>query len=133
MIVTRQWIHDHSTPAGGWNRKQIEALGLKWPAPKGWIKRLEGTEINGIAKAAFEIQSETGIKRIEDIMVAASLKKINKYEEPIFGGVLSSHPVADAGIMAANKRISELEEMIGYMDERIIYLERAVERHLPTD
>lgn len=49
MIITKEWIKAHTTPAGSWNRKQIEALGLTYPPRKGWMKRLEGTEI-GIAK-----------------------------------------------------------------------------------
>jgi len=54
MIISKAWIHAHTTAGGAWNRKQIEALGLKWPQTKGWIKGLAGTEITDKQKAEFE-------------------------------------------------------------------------------
>lgn len=46
MIITREFIHDYKTGSGGWTKKQIEALGLKWPVRKGWQHSLIGKEIS---------------------------------------------------------------------------------------
>ena len=122
MIITKQWIHAHKTPAGGWNRKQIEALGLTWPARKGWQKRLEGTEIDGVAQMCFEVNSAAGKNRIEDLVKSSIPPR--KDNGVIAGGVLSSHPQADSAIERASQRISELERIIEYMDTRVTVLER---------
>lgn len=46
MILTNENLHDLGTKSRGFNRKQIEYLGLKWPPRKGWLKSLVGTEIS---------------------------------------------------------------------------------------
>jgi len=43
--VTRQWIKDNSTPRGGWNYKQLQAIGVDVPPTKGWIDEVDGKEI----------------------------------------------------------------------------------------
>jgi len=58
MIITKQWIHDHKTPAGGWNRKQMTAIGFKWPPPKGWIKAVSGVDISDEVRKRFEAESD---------------------------------------------------------------------------
>ncbi len=45
MILTKELIHSVKNGTGGWNKPQLELLGVKWPPPKGWIERLAGTEI----------------------------------------------------------------------------------------
>jgi len=73
LIITRDWIHAHRTAGGAWNRKQIEALGLKWPVSKGWIKGVVGTELALSYVLDFERyakakrQPETKIDRIFDL------------------------------------------------------------------
>ena len=74
MIVTKKWIHAHRTPAGAWNRKQIEALGLSWPARKGWIKALEGTEIS--LKNALEFAGYRALKKPTEPSYADLLKSV---------------------------------------------------------
>ena len=54
FTVTKQWIHDNKTTGGSWNAKQLKCLGISWPAPKGWINRITGTEIPIAAKDRFE-------------------------------------------------------------------------------
>jgi len=57
MIITKQWIHDHKTPAGGWNRKQMTAIGVSWPQPRGWINDVVGMDICTSSQLRFEFQS----------------------------------------------------------------------------
>lgn len=87
MLITKQWIHAHHTPAGAWNRKQIEALGLSWPAKKGWIKELEGTEISAARQLLFEHHTKSSAKNptykeLKEKVVAIEAKllaNINNY------------------------------------------------------
>lgn len=43
--LTRDLLHAGKTGGGGFNRKQIEALGLRYPPMKGWLSRLIGKTI----------------------------------------------------------------------------------------
>lgn len=62
MIITKKWIHDHKTQAGAWNRKQLAAIGVRWPAVKGWIDVVDGHEISAGSRAVFE--SHAGEKAV---------------------------------------------------------------------
>jgi hypothetical protein len=31
---------------GGWNKHQLELLGIKWPPQKGWLSKLVGQEVS---------------------------------------------------------------------------------------
>lgn len=33
-------IESHRTPGGGWTKKALAALGVPWPPPRGWKRRL---------------------------------------------------------------------------------------------
>jgi len=46
MRVTREWIMDQRSPAGGWNRAQLKALGTGWPPRHGWLRNLLGRTIS---------------------------------------------------------------------------------------
>ena len=37
---TKEEIEKHLTPAGGYLRKDLEAMGVNWPPKKGWKERL---------------------------------------------------------------------------------------------
>ena len=38
---------------GGWSRAQLTMLGVEWPPMKGWLARLDGTEIEPYRYRAF--------------------------------------------------------------------------------
>ena len=52
-IITRELIREGQSLAGGWNRKQVELLGLSWPPKHGWQHKLLGTEISEASAARF--------------------------------------------------------------------------------
>lgn len=54
MIITKDWIMDNQTNKGSWNAKQLNAIGISWPPPKGWIGRSIGMEICDTTKERFE-------------------------------------------------------------------------------
>ncbi len=45
MKLTHQMLHDAATNYGGWNKKQLAVLKVGWPAKKGWLSKLVGSEI----------------------------------------------------------------------------------------
>ncbi len=76
MIITPDWIHKHTTPAGGWNAKQLKILGLRWPARKGWISNISGNVITdqqridfeSAAKKAGKVSLESRVEKLELIV-----------------------------------------------------------------
>jgi len=54
FIITRDWIFNNRTERGAWTKKQITALGLKWPATSGWIDELVGEAISSHNARLFE-------------------------------------------------------------------------------
>lgn len=54
MTVTRAWLESCRTERGGYTRAQIEALGVAYPPPHGWLSRLVGRPISAATMAAVE-------------------------------------------------------------------------------
>ncbi len=45
MKITLEWLNANRTARGGFNRYQVEALGLIWPPEHDWLRRQVGREI----------------------------------------------------------------------------------------
>ena len=45
MKLTHDLLMQYRTPAGLWRKVQLDALGLSWPPPHGWIKQVVGMEL----------------------------------------------------------------------------------------
>lgn len=56
ITVTKRWLMDHSSgnARGGWTKAQLEAIGLSWPPPKGWVDALIGSMLEDSQRAEFE-------------------------------------------------------------------------------
>ena len=54
FTVTPEWIYANRTKRGGWNAKQLAAVGIKWPPIKGWKVRLPGRKITQTSRETFE-------------------------------------------------------------------------------
>jgi hypothetical protein len=54
MIVTNEWIEEHKTTNGGWNKPQLEAIGIAWPPVKGWKLSVIGKQITERQRIQFE-------------------------------------------------------------------------------
>ena len=61
MKVTREFILSGKSGAGGWTKRQLQILGVGWPPPKRWMKRVEGKTISD--SAAKEFIALTGQKK----------------------------------------------------------------------
>ena len=42
VLVTEDILLDGMSERGGWNKRQLEILGVPWPPPKGWKKWVSG-------------------------------------------------------------------------------------------
>ena len=56
FTITKHWLREFSSgnSRGGWTKAQLEAVGVSWPPPKGWLDAVIGLEIEDSAKADFE-------------------------------------------------------------------------------
>jgi len=46
VLLTKQMIEEGLSSKGGYNKKQLEILGVEWPPQKGWKSALIGTIIS---------------------------------------------------------------------------------------
>ncbi len=53
VILTYEMIHSAKNGSGGWNKRQLAVLGVKWPPRKGWLIELCGEEISEREYARF--------------------------------------------------------------------------------
>lgn len=52
-MITNEMIEAGKSEIGGWNRRQVEAIGMKWPLTQGWKFRIIGTTVERSKVAAF--------------------------------------------------------------------------------
>ena len=62
FIITDRWIINNKTPGGGYNRKQLNILGIEWPPKFNWKLTLVGKKINKKVAEEFENLANTGNK-----------------------------------------------------------------------
>lgn len=63
-VITAQWLHKYATSGHGWTRRQIEALRIDYPPPRGWIRDLEGMTIPQAWAREFEALSRRGTEPV---------------------------------------------------------------------
>lgn len=74
-FITQEFIMSGQSAAGGWNRKQIELLDIKWPPQHGWIDRVVGKEISTADAERFRALRGKVVKR----------KPRQEYNRALFG------------------------------------------------
>lgn len=57
MLVSNDWLLQWQTVNGGYNKRQLELLGIAWPPKRGWKRDLLGLEISEEKARAFEMSS----------------------------------------------------------------------------
>jgi len=62
MTLTYEILHSAGSYGGnGFNNAQLALLGVSWPPPKGWLRELAGTEIDGATWA--KVMELRGVRR----------------------------------------------------------------------
>lgn len=61
VVLTDAILEELRSPQGGWKRAVLEPLGVPWPLPKGWRRRLLGTPVGAdrLARARSFVCRET--------------------------------------------------------------------------
>ncbi len=54
MIITTEYLDNHKTAKGAWTRKQLEVIGVDWPAKKGWKNNVLGIALTEEQQKRFE-------------------------------------------------------------------------------
>ncbi len=62
MIITDDWLIKNKTPAGGYNKKQFDILGIQYPPQKGWKEKIIGKELCEEKVKQFENISNGNMK-----------------------------------------------------------------------
>ncbi|MFJ3465338.1 hypothetical protein [Achromobacter spanius] len=57
MLITNDWLVQWQTVRGGYNKRQLEVLGIVWPPKRGWKRDVIGLSIPDEAARAFELAS----------------------------------------------------------------------------
>jgi len=70
MLLTRRLINKNKTLAGGFNKAQLKALGIKWPPAQGWVGRLDGTQITDEKWQEF-LEAKEKCKRNKKVSLTA--------------------------------------------------------------
>jgi hypothetical protein len=64
MKITEEFLNKISLRKDGWNRLQLELLGVSWPPAQGWKQGLLGKEISeGTARRLEELRDTTPKQR----------------------------------------------------------------------
>ncbi len=66
VTVNKELLAISATASGGYTRTQLEALGVAWPPPKGWKRRVVGRRI---AMSSFDVlmsEAAHGLRRLTE-------------------------------------------------------------------
>lgn len=58
-VVTLEWLKWYANGPGGYNARQLAALGISWPPTKGWLRGLVGERVTADQAERFERFSKT--------------------------------------------------------------------------
>lgn len=96
MILTHEILENSRSPRGGWNRKQLELLGVAWPPVKGWKRKLIGTDMDDAKFAELmklsgndNLQSpipvnmsdsaDSNVRFVQNLLAIRAAQGLNKY------------------------------------------------------
>lgn len=70
MILTREFLDTHRTPAGDWTARQLAALGLPCPPPLGWKRQAIGKVLTALQIAEFTAKPLSNAERRKELSLA---------------------------------------------------------------
>lgn len=81
--ITRALLEEGMNGNGGWNRKQLDLIGVSWPPKKGWREWAIGKEISDRdAERFIALKGDAGRARKRKI-------KLRRVESPSFADVMA--------------------------------------------
>lgn len=76
---------DNRTPKGSWTKSQLIAIGVGWPAEKGWLRKVVGNEISEENASIFESKMKAnGREPMIDINAKEVIKNIQELSDGTF-------------------------------------------------
>jgi hypothetical protein len=116
MKLTWDNIHAAGTRGCGFTRAQLAVVGIRWPPPKGWLRKLIGKEITSEQYEAFKDARNTYVNR---------KGKVRRRNKPLSAApVPATHSNDKAREIA---RIARREKELAQMRERLRQPESAVQ------
>ena len=79
-VITKEWLDSNRTAKGAFTRKQIQALGIKWPPRSGWMQSVIGEMITHEQARQFE-GSKTEYAEFKPLKYKKILKSIESLDE----------------------------------------------------
>jgi hypothetical protein len=80
IIITKEFIESNKTAKGGWNKRQIEAIGLVWPPTKGWKRAIIGNCISIEDAQIFASFTEPPKKPVKNPLTAKNKRLLVENE-----------------------------------------------------
>ncbi len=98
MKITREFLFQGKSEAGGWNKAQIQVLGDEWwPLQTGWVGRMEDQGVEVSYEAAQKFLNLKGITQkqwYKDQTERTRVYVLQDHEEIV--GVFSSRTLAES-------------------------------------
>ena len=109
MIITEEWIVKNKTPAGGYNKKQFEILGIQYPPKKGWKDEIIGSEL-----------SEKKVKDFENIS-----NGLIEGQKTIFQFINKTEPEKDISNSDKDTHLINIADILKYNIDYFVYTDGA--------
>jgi len=116
-VVTRELLEEGMSRNGGWNRQQLEVLGVSWPLQSGWRRCLLGKVVSAEAIAEFLALRDAHLP-------AKEVAVVQKSPAPLLGGreatgVLVGSPAEVAAQVLRLVPQQELPEVIFLLEQHL--------------
>jgi len=130
MKLTYELLHSAGSYGGnGFNRPQLELLGVAWPPRKGWLRGLAGTEIDD---AKWEkVLALSGVRKKQERIEILGEQTNPDIEAQVCADILERQQrgIAKYGVTVADNPLA-LKEWLQHAYEetldKAIYLKRAI-------
>ncbi len=86
-VITKEWLDSNRTDKGAFTRKQIQALGIKWPPRSGWMQSVVGEMITHEQARQFE-GGKSEYAEFKPLKYKKILKSIESLDEKQLKGIV---------------------------------------------
>jgi len=86
-VITKKWLDANRTAKGAFTKKQVQALGIKWPPTSGWMKSIVGEFISSDKAREFE-NCKSEYAEFKPLKYKKILKSIESLDEKQLKGIV---------------------------------------------